>query len=164
MRAFDDLEREKLIATYPTFVGVQAQGCAPLAAAFAAGLDGYERPTEVRTIAHAISNPAPPAGNAVLRLIRDRRGILLAVTDEEMLEAQRELAAAEGLFCQPESATTLAALKKLVAAGRIAEKSGDAVLVLTGSGLKTPHLLESVPIEVHRIPLSGLESCLSRLI
>ena len=164
MRAFDDLEREKLIATYPTFVGVQAQGCAPLATAFAAGLDKYERPTEVRTIAHAISNPTPPAGNAVLRLIRDRRGILLAVTDEEMLEAQRELAAAEGLFCQPESATTLAVLKKLVAAGRIAEKSGDAVLVLTGSGLKTPHLLESVPVELHRIPLSGLESCLSRLI
>jgi threonine synthase len=163
MRAFEDLEREKLIAAYPTFVGVQAQGCAPLATAFAGGLDGYERPAEVRTIAHAISNPTPPAGNAVLRLIRDRKGILLAVTDEEMLDAQRELAAAEGLFCQPESATTLAALKKLVAAGRIVEKSGDAVLVLTGSGLKTPHLLESVPVEVHRIPLSGLESCLSRL-
>ena len=44
-----------------------------------------------------------------------------------MLEAQRELAAAEGLFCQPESATTLAALKKLVAAGRI--KSGDGSVV-----------------------------------
>jgi threonine synthase len=164
MRAFDDLAREKLITTYPTFIGVQARGCAPLAEAFAAGLERYERPTEVRTIAHAISNPTPPAGNAVLRLIRDRKGILLAVTDEEMLDAQRELAAAEGLFCQPESATTLAALKKLVAAGRISEESGDAVLVLTGSGLKTPHLLESVPVEVHRIPLSGLESCLSRLI
>jgi threonine synthase len=163
MRAFDDLEREKLITTYPTFVGVQAQGCAPLAAAFAAGLDGYQRPAEVRTIAHAISNPTPPAGNAVLRMIRDRKGILLAVTDEEMLEAQIELAAAEGLFCQPESATTLAALKKLAAAGRIADESGDAVLVLTGSGLKTPHLLESVPVEVHRVPLSGLASCLSRL-
>jgi threonine synthase len=163
MRAFEDLEREKLIAAYPTFVGVQAQGCAPLAAAFAAGLERYERPAEVHTIAHAISNPTPPAGNAVLRMIRDRKGILLAVTDEEMLEAQRELAAAEGLFVQPESATTLAALKKLVAAGRIAEQNGDAVLVLTGSGLKTPHLLESVPVEVHEIPLLELESCLSRL-
>ncbi len=164
MRAFDDLEREKLIMTYPTFVGVQAQGCAPLAAAFVAGFERYERPAEVRTIAHAISNPNPPAGNAVLRMIRDRKGIILGVTDEEMLEAQRELASSEGLFCQPESATTLAALKKLAAAGRITEKSGDAVLVLTGSGLKTPHQLEFVPVEVHRIPLSGLESCLLRLI
>jgi len=163
MRAFNDLEREKLITAYPTFVGVQAQGCAPLAAAFAAGLDRYERPAEVRTIAHAISNPTPPAGNAVLRMIRDRRGFLLAVTDEEMLEAQRELAAAEGLFCQPESATTLAALKKLAANGRIEEESGDAVLVLTGSGLKTPHLLDSLPVEVHRLPLSELESGLREL-
>ncbi|MCX6567590.1 MAG: threonine synthase [Candidatus Aminicenantes bacterium] len=164
MRAFEDLERDKLITTYPTFVGVQAQGCAPLATAFAAGRDRYERPTDVRTIAHAISNPTPPAGNAVLRMIRAHKGILLAVTDEEMLEAQRELAAAEGLFCQPESATTLAALKKLASSGRTTDTSGDAVLILTGTGLKTPHLLESVPVEVHKIPLSGLESCLSSLI
>ncbi|MCJ7484606.1 MAG: threonine synthase [Candidatus Aminicenantes bacterium] len=164
MRAFEDLEREKLITTYPTFVGVQARGCAPLAAAFAAGLERYERPTEVRTIAHAISNPAPPAGNAVLRLIRDHKGLLLAVTDEEMLEAQRQLGGAEGLFCQPESATTLAALKQLAASGRITEKGGEVVLVLTGSGLKTPHLPEAVPVEVHKVLLSELEPCLSRLI
>jgi threonine synthase len=164
MRAFEDLEREKLITTYPTFVGVQAQGCAPLAAAFAAGLDRYEQPAEVRTIAHAISNPTPPAGNAVLRMIRAHKGVLLAVTDNEMLEAQRELAAAEGLFCQPESATTLAALKKLASSGRAAEMSDGAVLILTGSGLKTPHLLESVPVEVHKVPLSELESRLARLI
>lgn len=159
MRGFQDLEREGLIAAYPTFVGVQAQGCAPLARAFEAGLESYERPAEVRTVAHAISNPTPPAGNAVLRMIRARGGILLAVTDEEMFEAQRELAAAEGLFCQPESATTLAALKTLAAAGRrFEEEAGEAVLVLTGSGLKTPHLLDSLPVEVRRLPLHQLES------
>ncbi len=163
MRGFQDLERAGLISAYPTFVGVQAQGCAPLARAFAAGLDRYERPAEVRTIAHAISNPTPPAGNAVLRMIRARGGILLAVTDEEMLEAQRDLAEAEGLFCQPESATTLAALKKSVVAGRRLEEDGDIVLVLTGSGLKTPHLLESQPVKVHRLPLPDLETGLRRL-
>jgi threonine synthase len=160
MRGFQDLERDGLITAYPTFVGVQAQGCAPLARAFEAGLDRYERPAEVRTIAHAISNPMPPAGNAVLRMIRARGGILLAVTDEEMLEAQRELAAAEGLLCQPESATTLAGLKKLIRAGRGLDENGEVVLVLTGSGLKTPHLLESQPMEVRRIPLAELEGAL----
>lgn len=164
MRGFGDLEREGLISAFPIFVGVQARGCAPLARAFEAGLDKYERPPEVRTIAHAISNPAPPAGNAVLRVIRDRRGIIIAVSDDDMLEAQRELASAEGLFCQPESATTLAALKKLAAAGRCPEGDGDIVLVITGSGLKTPHLTESVPLEVHRTNLSGLESELRRLL
>jgi threonine synthase len=164
MRGFGDLEREGLIASYPTFVGVQARGCAPLARAFDAGLARYERPAEVRTIAHAISNPTPPAGNAVLRLIRARGGMLLAVTDEEMLEAQGELAAKEGLFCQPESATTLAALKKLAAKARTVDKEGEDVLVLTGSGLKTPHLPEKLPVEVRRMPLSELEPGLARLL
>jgi threonine synthase len=86
------------------------------------------------------------------------------VTDEEMLEAQRQLGGAEGLFCQPESATTLAALKQLAASGRITEKGGEVVLVLTGSGLKTPHLPEAVPVEVHKVLLPELEPCLSRLI
>ena len=163
MRGFADLEREGMISAYPTFVGIQAQGCAPLVRAFDAGLEKYEPLTDIRTIAHAIANPTPPAGNAVLRMIRERDGLLLAVSDREMLDAQRELAAAEGLFCQPESATTLAALKKLAAAGLIKERDGKDVLVLTGSGLKTPGLLESAPIEIHRVPLEGLEAGLARL-
>ena len=164
MRAFGDLEREGMISAYPTFVGVQAAGCAPLVRAFESGLERFDRWAEVQTIAHAISNPTPPAGNAVLRMIRDRGGILVAVTDEEMLEAQRALAAAEGLFCQPESATTLAALNKVAGTGRRFEEDGEVVLVLTGSGLKTPHCLESLPVEVHRLPLPELETGLRRLL
>jgi len=163
MRGFSDLESAGLASSYPTIVGVQAQGCSPLASAFERGLERYERPAEVRTIAHAIANPTPPAGNAVLRMIRDRRGLLVAVTDDEMLKAQRELAAAEGLFCQPESATTLAALKKLVAKGW-PDGAGDDVLVLTGSGLKTPASLESAPMTIHRLALGELEPGLARLL
>jgi threonine synthase len=163
MRGFADLEREGLITAYPRIVGVQAEGCAPLARAFDKGLLTYERFAGARTIAHAIANPAPPAGHAVLRLIRERDGLVLAVSDEEMLEAQRELAAGEGLFCQPESATTLAALKKLLAKGRIEIGGGAVVLVVTGSGLKTLHLLTAAPVEVHRLPLDGLEAGLARL-
>jgi threonine synthase len=96
-------------------------------------------------------------------MIRDRRGLLVAVTDDEMLEAQRELAATEGLFCQPESATTLAALKKLAAAGR-SGGDGEIVLILTGSGLKTPALLESAPMAIHRVALGDLEAGLARLL
>ena len=163
MRGFADLEREGLIADYPQIVGVQAENCAPLARAFDKGLAAYERLAPGTTIAHAIANPTPPAGNAVLRLIRERRGLLVAVTDDEMLEAQRELAAREGLFCQPESATTLAALKTLVRTGR-AGGDGDDVLVLTGSGLKTSALLEHAPIAIHRVPVDGLEAGLARLL
>jgi threonine synthase len=163
MRGFADLEREGLIRTYPQIVGVQAEGCAPLAQAFDKRLAKYERIAAGRTIAHAIANPTPPAGNAVLRMIRERDGLLLAVSDEEMLEAQRELASLEGLFCQPESATTLAALKHLRAANRLRAGEGSVVLILTGSGLKTLHLLDSAPLEIHRFALGGLEAGLARL-
>ncbi|MGZ5438592.1 MAG: threonine synthase [Candidatus Aminicenantales bacterium] len=163
MRGFADLEREGLIAAYPQIVGVQAEGCAPLVRAFDKGLEKYERLAAGPTIAHAIANPTPPAGNAVLRMIRERDGLLVAVSDREMLEAQRELASTEGLFCQPESATTLAALRKLTAAGRIKSGEGGTVLIVTGSGLKTLHLLVSAPIEVHRLALDGLEAGLAGL-
>jgi threonine synthase len=164
MRGFADLEREGLIASYPRFVGVQAEGCAPLVRAFDRHLRQFERVTVSPTIAHAIANPTPPAGNAVLRLIREREGTLMAVSDAEMLGAQRELASAEGVFGQPESATTLAALGKLAAAGRITDGDGAVVLVVTGSGLKTLHLLVSAPVEVHRFGLEGLEAGLAGLV
>src|SRR5512136_2208214 len=75
MRGFADLEREGLVRNYPQIVGVQAEGCAPLVRAFDKGLSKYERLTGSRTIAHAIANPSPPAGNAVLRMIRERGGL-----------------------------------------------------------------------------------------
>ena len=164
MRGFADLEREGLTRSFPLFVGVQAEGCAPLVRAFEAGRSAFERLDGARTIAHAIANPDPPAGNAVLRAVRERGGLLLAVPDGEMLEAQRELAAREGLFCQPESAATLAALKRLVASGRIGGGEGDDVLVLTGSGLKAPGAIGPATVAVHGVALDGLEAALARLI
>jgi threonine synthase len=162
MRAFGDLERAGLVSSYPIFVGIQAEGCAPLVKAFEGGSPRYERWHEVRTVAHAISNPAPPAGNAVLKLVRDRQGILVSVTDDEMLNAQTELAAKEGLFCQPESAVTLAGLLKLAMKGLITGKD-DAVLVLTGAGLKAPHALDSLPLVVQEVGLNALEDGLKAL-
>lgn len=163
LRGFDDLEREGLIREYPRIVGVQAGPCAPLVRAFDRGLDRWERISAGPTIAHAIANPTPPGGNAVLRLIRERGGLLAAVSDAAMLEAQRELAATAGLFCQPESATTLAALKTLIGDGRLRPGGGDVVVVLTGSGLKTLHLVDPERIAVHRLRLGELEAGLARL-
>ena len=99
----------------------------------------------------------------MLRLIRERGGLLTSVPDAAMLEAQRELAATAGLFCQPESATTLAALKTLAGEGRLRPGGGDVVVVLTGSGLKTLHLVDPERIAVHRLRLGELEDGLARL-
>ena len=155
MRAYEDLLAEGLVDRYPVFVGVQAEGCAPLARAFSAGLERYERVAAARTVAHAISNPAPPAGNSALRMARAHGGMIIAVSDDEILEAQRDLASREGLFCQAESAVTWAGLRKLAREGRV-ERGSTAVLVLTGGGLKTLHVLEGRAFRVEEAALDDL--------
>jgi threonine synthase len=134
-----------------------------LARAFASGRERYERLDNAETIAHAISNPAPPAGDTVLRKIRQEQGLIIAVTDEEMLAAQRLLASEEGLFVQPESAVTLAGFIQLLKTGRLCR--GDrALLVLTGSGLKAMAALEAASLETHDMALEGLAEGLRRLV
>ncbi len=163
LRAFEDLREEGLAADIPIFVGVQASGCAPIVRAFEAGRETVRPWETVRTAAHAISNPAPPAGDAVLRMIREHKGILIHVSDEEMLRAQRGLAEEEGLFCQLESAAALAGFLKLKDSG-IIPPDGDAVLVLTGSGLKTPPSPKSMPLDVHDVGLDDLAKGLRGLV
>jgi threonine synthase len=162
MRAFLDLRGEGLTREMPLFVGVQAAGCSPLARAWAAGRPRFRRFPRPKTIAQAISNPAPPGGNVVLRLIRDNAGLILAVTDEEIRKAQRTLAEREGLFCLPGSATALAALERLPDFIAL-EPTDSVVLVLTGTGLKNLGAVEPGESGEGPIPLSGLDQALARL-
>jgi len=135
VRAFQDLRQEGLFDHMPLVVGVQAAGCAPLAKAFAEDKKTFERFSRVSTIAHSISNASPPGGNLVLKTVRELGGTILAVSDEEMLEAQKMLAEREGLFCLPDSATVLAGLVKLQEMTPL-KASDHVVLVITGTGLK----------------------------
>jgi threonine synthase len=159
MRAFLDLKAEGLTKESPVFVGVQAKGCSPLARAFAGGKTRFSRFRRGETIAHAISNPAPPGGNLVLKLIYENKGLLMAVTDAEILDAQRDLAELEGIFADPASATVLAALIKLSRKQRLNLRD-EVVLVITGSGLKSMETLARLNIPVRQVSLSRLEGTL----
>jgi threonine synthase len=144
------------------FVGVQAKGCSPLARAFARGRSRYSKFPRPETIAHAISNPAPPGGNLALRLVRDYGGVIIAVTDNEIIAAQRDLAELEGIFSDPASATVLAALIRLSKKRKLNLRE-EVVLVVTGSGLKTMESLEHQDIPLYRTSLSRLEKTLAFL-
>ena len=162
MRAFLDLKDAGLTRDFPVFVGVQAKGCAPLARAFAQGKEKFQRVFKAETVAHAISNPDPPAGNLVLKWIRETGGLVMAVTDQEILTAQKELAELEGIFADPASATTLAGLIKL--AGKPAVRlRGEIVLVITGSGLKSMESLKAQNIPVRSVSLSRLEKAIESI-
>jgi len=163
MRTFQDLKREGFIRSYPTFVGVQPLGCSPLAQAYGRKKSKYKRIFKTETIVHAISNPDPPGGNIVLRLMRENKGMIIAVSDREILTSQKMLAEEEGIFCQPASATTLAGLLKL--SKKLKFKTRDKiVLVITGSGLKAMKALESFKLDVHQASLSSLEKTMTYLV
>jgi threonine synthase len=163
MRAFLDLKKEGLLKKVPIFIGVQAEGCSPLAQAFASGQSRFERIKKAETIAHSISNPDPPGGNILLKLIRENNGMILDVTDREILESQKMLAELEGIFCEPASATTLAGLLNLSKNGKFIKRD-NIVLVVTGSGLKALKTIESSQINVHHASFSDLENTISSIL
>jgi len=134
-KGFLELKQAGLIQACPTFIGVQAEGCSPIVQALKRGEDKVRKVESISTLAHSISNADPPAGNLVLKIIKENKGQLVSVSDEEMLEAQKLLAVKEGLFAQPEASTTLAAYLKLKDT-----LDGQGVLVLTGHGLKASEL------------------------
>ncbi|PIU55635.1 MAG: threonine synthase, partial [Chloroflexi bacterium CG07_land_8_20_14_0_80_45_17] len=91
--------------------------------------------TEVKTIAHSISNPAPPSGRRVLKLLKECGGLAEAVSDKELLQAQKMLAETEGIFAEVAGAASIAGLKKLLERGLIKGEE-TVVCLVTGTGLK----------------------------
>lgn len=163
MRAFQDLKQAGFIRESPTFVGIQPKGCSPIAQAYAQRKSKFKRIAKPDTIAQAISNPDPPGGNIVLKMIRENKGIIIDVSDKEILTAQKMLAEEEGLFCQPASATSLAALLKLSKKMKF-ESHDKIVLIITGSGLKAVRALKSLGLNIHQTSLSDLEKTMNSLL
>jgi threonine synthase len=155
VKGFLELKENGLIEKLPRFVVVQAEGCSPICKAFNSGKDRIERFESPHTIAHAIENPYPPSGNAVLRRLRELDGLCVTVNDEEILEAQKALGR-EGLFVQPASATGVSAIRKLRERGVIKE-GAKVVSILTGAGLKTLSHIKAPKVE--ECSLESLEEC-----
>jgi threonine synthase len=135
-KAFDELESLGWIdSKRPRMVSVQAEGCAPLVRAFQNGGLRAEPWENAHTLAAGLRVPVLFADRIMLALLRESRGIALAVNDDEILAAQSELAKQEGILAAPEGAATLAGLKHLVAQGWL-QAHEKIVLFNTGSGLK----------------------------
>lgn len=141
----------------PRLVAVQAAGCAPIVEAYESGAEESTPFPGARTVAFGITVPKALGDFLVLRAVRETGGTAVAVTDEELLAAQAELAELEGAFICPEGAACFAALGRLRDAGYLG--ADDEVVVLnTGAGVKYP---ETVRVDVpllakdDRIPARG---------
>jgi threonine synthase len=119
----------------PRMNGAQADGCAPVATAYAAGHDVC-RPVKPRTIAKSLAIGNPADGPYALDLARRSGGGIDSVSDEEIREGIALLARTTGIFTETAGGVTTAVLAKLAARGDI-DPSERVVLVITGDGLKT---------------------------
>lgn len=121
----------------PRMVAVQAEGCAPIVEAFREGKRESVAWQDAHTIAFGITVPKALGDFLVLDAIYETNGTAIAVSDDSIVQAQRRLAAGDGLLICPEGAATLAAAKQLRAQGWIAPD--ERVLAInTGTGLKYP--------------------------
>ncbi|MFI5255261.1 MAG: threonine synthase [Candidatus Limnocylindrales bacterium] len=128
-RGFSDYRDAGLVETRPIMLGFQAEGAAPIVLG--------HRVDDPQTVATAIRIGDPASWRPAERAREESGGLIEAVSDEEILDAYRDLAVHEGIFCEPASAASVAGVRKLAAKGAI-DPSGTIVCVLTGHGLKDP--------------------------
>jgi threonine synthase len=127
-RGFMALRAAGLIDRLPRLVGVQALACAPIWAVQRYGRQGLALVTEGETLAEGIRVVHPVRGDAVLMAVADTGGKLVAV-DDDAIRAGHNALAHLGFYVEMTSAVVWEA---------IGQVSGDVVVILTGSGLKSP--------------------------
>ncbi len=132
-KGLKDLYEIGFIDKLPRLISAQAEGCHPINRAIATGEAWY--PMEENTLADSIAVGVPRNADKALRAIRESNGLVVNVTDEEIMAAQRLLGTTCGVFGEPAGVTGTAGLKKLCEQGVIGEED-TVVSVVTGNGLK----------------------------
>jgi len=154
-KGFKELQALGTIDTLPKLVGVQANGCAPIVNAH---LRNELEPVAIpkpSTHALGILVRNPLNGRWALKAMAESRGVAVAVSDSEMFAAEQEIARLEGIFAEPASSATIAALKRLAHQGIIA-KNDKVVCLITGSGLKATDVLQALT-KKRKTAVVGLE-------
>lgn len=135
-KAFAEMEGMGWIGSRrPRMVTVQAEGCAPIVRAFEEGNRFADEFPNAATTASGLRVPKAIGDFLILDALRKSGGTAVSVTDEELIAATREIGAAEGIFCAPEGAACLPALRKLIETGEV-RRGERVVLFNTGSGVK----------------------------
>ena len=143
LKGLNEMKQLGLLTETPTrLCGVQAKGCSPIVDAFEESRDRIIPSKRGSTVAYDIGVTNPSSGSAALNAIRTTGGVAVAVSDNEILEAVKDLARLEGVFAEPAAATTIAGLKVLVRRNQI-DRNERIVCMITGMGLKYPEIARS---------------------
>lgn len=135
-KAFDEMEKMGWIdSKRPRMVSVQSAGCAPIVRAFHARSRFADEFENAHTVASGLRVPKAVGDFLILDAIRASNGTAIAVSDENLVSAVKEIGASEGLFCAPEGAACLPALREMIEKDLV--KEGETVVIFnTGAGVK----------------------------
>lgn len=132
------LELGLVEGTQPRLVGGQAEGCNPVATAFANG--GRVKPVRANTIARSLAIGSPADGELAVATARATGGAVYSVPEDQIADNVVLLAETTGVFGETAPGVTVGALREAVRRGELGE-SDRVVLLVTGDGLKTPGLV-----------------------
>ncbi|RLE01087.1 MAG: hypothetical protein DRJ11_10405, partial [Candidatus Aminicenantes bacterium] len=162
-KAFLELASLDFLPQLPLFIGVQSDRCSPLVEAFQRQAKVFTRIHNLPPVPYAISNPNPPGGNLVLHLIYKYKGYLVAVSDEDISQAQQLLALEEGIFALPSSAAALAAL--LHCQNYLPSLRQKTIcLILTGTGWRGKRVFNPGKTTIHQTSLNALDHFFGQLL
>jgi len=135
-KGFRELKKLGLINNVPRFIGVQARGNNPIVQAYWQGIEEVKPIKSSGTIAGGLSLENPGlTGKETLKAIRQTKGTMVDVSDDEIMKAVYQLPRKEGIYAEPSGAVGVAALTQLLHDG-IFSKREKVVCVITGSGFK----------------------------
>lgn len=135
-KAFHEMkELGWITGALPRMVAVQSANCDPIVQVWEGKLDTVKNYKGSPTFANGLAVPTPFAEKMILSVLRESKGTAMAVTDDAIKAAMKEMASEEGLLVCPEGAALLPALKALLANGGI-DRNGTVLLLNTGSAYK----------------------------
>ena len=148
-KGFSELMELGLIEQSPRLVAVQTQSAQAIVKAVSR--PSISAPQSTTPVATALFVRNPPELELVVKAIEDSSGAAVAVTEDAMLEAQKQLAKFEGVLAEPAGATVIAAVSQLIDNG-IVEADERIVCVITGAGLKD---VKSMQVGIPEPPTIG---------
>jgi threonine synthase len=135
-KAFEEMEALGWVSgKRPRMIAVQAAGCAPVAKAFREGESASQMWQGAQTWASGLRVPKPYGDYLILDIVRQSGGLVVEVTDGQILNSVLDWGRHEGLFLSPEGAAATAAYDQLIASGQLSREE-RVVLFNTGAGLK----------------------------
>jgi threonine synthase len=142
-KGFQELKRLGITNSLPKMVGVQPEGCASIVKTLTEGRSKLVKTLTPSTRALAILVAEPLQGELAIKAVKESNGLALTVSDSEIFSAELQIAKLEGMFAEPASSATIAALKKLVEKGKTSRRD-SIVCLITGSGLKATDVLQGL--------------------